>query len=123
LIPHILKIVKEEQRGNIFDYKRLCGTVEQILLQALETKMDHEWVTAIASTVGSFGIVFVAIQTKLVNKNFKIAAEQLKISSEQLKISSNQLKADHERSRRTYALEVLERWTNKLDKAHTSARS
>lgn len=77
-----------------------------------------------------FWIVFVAYQAFFAKKKFdiashhlEIAADQLKISAEQNRITTEQLVADHERSRRERAIDVLARWADSLDKAHPSART
>lgn len=99
--------------------------------------MDPQWIIAIASCFAALGIVFVARQTHIANKQLSIATEQLRLSAEQHRIASEQLsisaeqhkisvaefKADHERSRRERAIDVLARWTSSLDKAHPSART
>ena len=95
------------------------------------------WVSAIASIIGALAIVFVAVQSYLAKKQLDIANQQLKlstdqqiistqqlaISAEQNKIATKQMEADHERSRRERAIDVLARWTVSLDKAHPSART
>lgn len=99
-------------------------------------EIKPEWVSALSSFVGALAIVFVAIQSYLAKKQLdvatkqmeisaqhqKVAAEQLAISARQNEISTDHLKADHERSRRERAIDVLARWATTLDKAHPSAR-
>jgi len=85
--------------------------------------MTADWVTAFASCVAAAGVVFVAYQAYLANRQLNIAALQLKQSAEQHKLTLDQFKADHERSRRERAIEVLERWSRTLDRAHPSART
>lgn len=113
--------------------------------------IEAEWVSAIAASVGALAIVFVAWQSYLAKKQLDIASEQLRLSAKQQQLSTEQLalsveqqrissehlavsaaqnriatkqmEADHERSRRERAIDVLARWTNSLDKAHPSART
>jgi len=71
--------------------------------------MTPEWITAAASCVGAFGIILIALQVK--------------ISAEQLQLSQKQLEADHMRSRREHAIDVLRRWTDGLDKSLPATRA
>jgi hypothetical protein len=77
--------------------------------------MDPQWIIAIASSTGALGVIFVAIQASA-------AISQLKISSEQLNTSIEELKADHERSRREQAAELLSRWDSRLTRNAATAR-
>ncbi len=99
--------------------------------------IEPEWVSAIASIIGAMAIVFVAWQSYLAKKQLEVATKQLELSAKQQQISANQLivsteqnainikqmEADHERSRREKAIDILARWTTSLDKAHPSART
>lgn len=96
-----------------------------------------EWVSAIAACISATAIVFLALQVFLAKRQLQIASEQLSISAEQQRLSAEQLTisaqqqklsveqfvADHERSRREKAIDILERWNTRLDRAHPSART
>lgn len=71
--------------------------------------MIHEWISAIASCIAALSILFLAVQ--------------LKIAADQLRHSQKALEADHERSRREHAIEVLDRWTSSLEKSLPAARA
>ena len=70
--------------------------------------MTPEWISAIASLITALGVVFVAFQVKY--------------AADQLKHSQKELAADHERSRREHAIDVVRRWSDSLDKALPAAR-
>lgn len=71
--------------------------------------MNPEWITAIAACVGASSVCFVAFQVK--------------IAADQLRHSQRELVADHERSRREHAIDVLRRWTDSLDTSLPAARA
>jgi len=77
--------------------------------------MDPQWVIAVASSVAALGVLGIAIQSAA-------AISQLKISSGQLKTSIDQLQADHERSRRERAVELLSQWDAGLTRNAALAR-
>jgi hypothetical protein len=62
--------------------------------------MDPQWIIAISSSVAALGIIGVICQTKT--------------AVSQLNTSINSLKADHERSRRESAIELLRHWDSSL---------
>lgn len=70
--------------------------------------MSPDWIVAMSSIVTALGVAFIAWQACT--------------SAKQLQILKLQLAADHERSRRQRAIDVLEKWSNSLDRAHPSAR-
>lgn len=70
--------------------------------------MDSEWVIAGASVVTAIGVAFIAWQAFT--------------SARQLELLERQVSADHERSRRQTAIDVLQQWTETLDRAQPSAR-
>lgn len=71
--------------------------------------MDPQWIMAISSVVTALGVGLIAWQAYT--------------SAKQLEVLKQQIAADHERSRRQRAIDVLENWTKTLDMAHPSARS
>jgi hypothetical protein len=70
--------------------------------------VSPDWIVAGSSVVTALGVAFIAWQAST--------------SARQLKVLKQQVAADHERSRRQRAIDVLERWTNSLDRAQPSAR-
>jgi len=62
-----------------------------------------EWVVAVASIVGLLSLYFLWEQ-------FRVLGVQLGVLNAQLKESHNQLTADHERSRREMAIELMKFW-------------
>lgn len=71
--------------------------------------VDPQWIIAGVNSIAAFGIVLVGLQ--------------LRVSILQLKELKRQIAADHERSRRARAIDVLADWTKQLDKSHPSART
>ena len=70
--------------------------------------MKPEWITAIASCIAATSVLFVAVQAYIAVK--------------QLKSSHDHLRADHERSRRENAINVVRQWTETLNKSLPAAR-
>ncbi len=71
--------------------------------------MTPEWISAISSFITALGVIFVALQVKF--------------AADQLKHSQRELAADHERSRREHAIDVVRRWSDSLDKSLPAARA
>jgi len=70
--------------------------------------MDPQWIIAFATSVGMIGVISVAFQTKA--------------AFGQLETSIKDLKADHERSRRERAIELLRHWDAHLTISGALAR-
>jgi len=92
--------------------------------------IDPQWVSAGASVVSAIGLILVAWQAIVGAKQLGVAIRQFELAAKQLELAANQLDefrkqiaADHERSRRERAIDVLSDWTKSLDKAQPSARS
>jgi len=69
--------------------------------------MEAQWVIAVASSIGALGILGVFYQSYT-------AFSQLKITAKQLDTSIKDLKADHERSRREKAIDLLAHWDRNI---------
>jgi hypothetical protein len=66
------------------------------------------WITAVASLVTAFSIIFLWRQATLLR-------EQAQMLAEQLKLLSSQVESDHERSRKELTISLMEKWaTNPL---------
>ncbi len=74
----------------------------------MEESLITEWIVAVASIVTAAGVVFIGIEVRL--------------SMKQLELMKMQYKADHERSRRERALDVLKHWNESVTITQPSAR-
>ncbi|MBN4063495.1 hypothetical protein JYT79_01805 [Cardiobacterium sp. AH-315-I02] len=81
-----------------------------------------DWITAIASIIG-VGVIFIAIgQFKAALAQVKVSVAQLETSTKQLELSTKNLGADHERSRRETAINLLVEWSTNLNRRGSIAR-
>lgn len=77
--------------------------------------MDPQWVSAAANIVVALGVIGVVMQVGL-------AIRSLEVTANQLDTSVKALKADHERSRREKAIELLSYWDSNSSQKGSMAR-
>lgn len=74
--------------------------------------MVTEWITTAANVVIAFGVLIGIHQLIATNKQIELLTKQLDTANKQLDLLGTELKADHDRSRREMAIEVINNWIN-----------
>ena len=89
-----------------------------------------DWIVAISSVFAAIGVIFVAVQTSFAKKtlsnaaeNLEIAKSSLKYAAENIAVAKDSMLADHDRSRRERALEILRHWNASVSESMPSARN